>query len=56
MLLYIALGVILVISSSHYGVFFGSFPIKGEGWDGGKMSDQTLNPLPSPPPDRRRGF
>ena len=41
---------------SHYGTAFGSFPIKGEGWDGGEWHNQTLNPHPNPPPDKRRGL
>jgi len=41
---------------SHYGTVFGSFPIEGEGWDGGGVCNHTLNPHPIPPPDRRRGL
>jgi hypothetical protein len=44
------------VSSSYYGSVFSSFPIEGEGWDGGGVYNQRLNPLPSPPPDRRRGL
>ena len=35
-------------------LFLPPSPFEGEGWDGGGAYNQALNPLPSPPPDRRR--